>query len=175
MRHVILQMIRYAMMRKAIILLFALLSAFCMLSSCAKKEAWRADVPMSELTAAVEAGLASEGLTAMDEAYLKGALKLDDSLFDDYAVKINAYGVNIDEYGIFKALDEDSVPSVRAAVEDYLRLRKETWMEEYMPEEKPKLEAAEVRTCGLYVMYAILSDGERETAFSGFEDALRAD
>jgi hypothetical protein len=73
---------------------------------------------MSDLSAAVEADLDSESLIAMEEAYLKGAMKLDTSLFTDYVVKINAYGVNIDEYGIFKSPDTASVSAVQTAVED---------------------------------------------------------
>jgi hypothetical protein len=42
-----------------------------------------------------------------------------------------------------------------------------------MPHEKPKLEAAEIKVCGLYVMYAILDDASRQTALSDFEKALK--
>jgi hypothetical protein len=142
-------------------------------ASCAKKEAYRDDVSMAELSAAVEEGLDASGLAAMEESYLKGAMKLDTSLFADYVVKINAYGVNIDEYGIFKAKDEDSAASVKKAAEDYLKLRRDTWMDEYMPEEKPKLDSARVEARGLYVMYAILSDAQRDRAFESFESALK--
>ena len=41
-----------------------------------------------------------------------------------------------------------------------------------MPEEKPKLESAEVHVKGDYVMYCILSDKDKTAAFKAFEDAL---
>ena len=47
-------------------------------------------------------------------------------------------------------------------------------MDEYMPEEKPKLENAEVKTVGNYVMYAILSDDGKKSAFGAFEKSLKA-
>ncbi len=161
------------MKKTTILILPILIVVLC--TSCAKKTEYRSDVSMNDLAAAVETSLDSSSFTTMEEAYLKGAMKLDTSLFDAYIVKINAYGVNIDEYGIFKAPAEADVASVQKAVEDYLKLRLDTWMDEYMPEEKPKLEAARVKTCGLYVMYAILSDTERDAALTGFENALKAD
>ena len=41
-----------------------------------------------------------------------------------------------------------------------------------MPEELPKLEEAQVKVCGEYVMYAILSDETAGDAFAAFESAL---
>jgi hypothetical protein len=109
----------------------------------------------------------------MQESYLKGAMKLDPSIFSEWLVKINAYGANIDEYGIFKAPDEAGVAAVREAAEGYLKLRRDTWMEEYMPEEKPKLTQAEVKVCGLYVFYTIVSDDVRAQIASDLENALK--
>jgi hypothetical protein len=33
-------------------------------------------------------------------------MKMDVSAFSEYTVKINGYGVNIDEYGVFKGADK---------------------------------------------------------------------
>ena len=41
-------------------------------------------------------------------------------------------------------------------------------MDEYLPEEKPKLANAEVWSEGNYVMYAILDDAEREAVYKAF-------
>ncbi len=46
-------------------------------------------------------------------------------------------------------------------------------MDEYLPEEKPKLENAKVRICGNYGIYAILSEADRDAAFASFEDMLK--
>lgn len=133
---------------------------------------YRDDVPVSDLCGKVaEAVIGSDSMTAMDESYLQGAMKMDLSVFSDYAVYINPYGSSIDEFGIFKASGKDSKAALKE-VEDYLQLRRDTWMNEYMPEEKPKLEAAVAKADGLYVMYAILSEESRIGAFSAFDQAL---
>ena len=159
-------------MKRSICILLCLAALLC-LGACGKKAAWRTDVPLSTLAEVVEKHLDGGSLAAMQESYLKGAMKLDPAIFADWLVKINAYGANIDEYGIFKAPDEAGVAKVKQAVEDYLKLRRDTWMEEYMPEEKPKLTQAEVKVCGLYVIYAIVSDDARGKIFTDFENALK--
>ena len=159
-------------MKRSICILLCLAALLC-LGACGKKAAWRTDVPLSTLAEVVEKHLDGGSLAAMQESYLKGAMKLDPAMFADWLVKINAYGANIDEYGIFKAPDEAGVAKVKQAVEDYLKLRRDTWMEEYMPEEKPKLTQAEVKVCGLYVIYAIVSDDARGKIFTDFENALK--
>jgi len=160
------------MMKKCIcfLLITAILLSLC---ACGAKNVWRSDVEVSSLAGTVEQYLDGNSLAAMTESYLTGAMKMDASLFEDWIVKINAYGANIDEYGIFKAPDEAGVSSVQKAAEDYLQLRRDTWMEEYMPEEKPKLTQASVKVCGLYVIYAIVGDDVREPLLNAFEKALK--
>ncbi len=158
---------------KRIICILLILAALACLLSCAKKAAWRDDVPLDKLAETVEKHLDGGSLASMQESYLKGAMKLDPALFADWLVKINAYGANIDEYGIFKAPDEAGVAAVKQAAEGYLKLRRDTWMEEYMPEEKPKLTQAEVKVCGLYVIDVIVSDDARGPILSDFENALK--
>jgi hypothetical protein len=99
-------------------------------------------------------------------------MKMKIDLFADYLVKVNAAGANIDEYGIFKAKDPAQLEAAEEEVKSYLQLRRDTWMDEYMPEEKPKLEAAEVKTVGLYVIYAIVSEESRKAVFDTFTDML---
>ena len=159
---------------KRIICILLCAAALLCLGACAKKAAWRTDVPLDKLAETVEKHLDGGSLAAMQESYLKGAMKMDPAIFAQWLVKINAYGANIDEYGIFKAPDEAGVAAVKQAAEDYLKLRRDTWMEEYMPEEKPKLTQAEVKVCGLYVIYAIVSDDVRGPILADFENALKS-
>ncbi|MBR4703457.1 MAG: DUF4358 domain-containing protein [Oscillospiraceae bacterium] len=159
---------------KKLLAFLLLAAALISLAACSQKAAYKDNVPLEDLAAAVEKHLDGGSLAAMKESYLSGPMKLDTILFADYLVKINAYGANIDEYGIFKARDEKGVADVKKAAEDYLQLRKDTWMEEYMPEEKPKLMEAEVKVCGLYVIYVIVSDEVRSPILSDFENALKA-
>ena len=155
--------------------IFALLLAVSMMLAllCACGET-KADVPVADVVGAVDTALnKGDALVAVDESYIKGYMRMDVSDYAEYTVKINAYGANIDEYGIFKAKDAQQAKDVKAAVDAYLQLRLDSWMNEYMPEEKPKLNAAEVKSQGNYVMYAILGDEDKAAAFDAFSHALK--
>lgn len=158
-------------MKKAISLLLVLVMTAALFTACggsAKK-----NVSVSELSAKVSETIGkTDSLVAVDSNYIRGYMKVDAAQFGEYSMMINAYGANIDEYGIFKAGDM-SAKDIEAAVNAYLELRKAAWMDEYMPEEKPKLTNAEVRVSGDYVMYCILSDDDKAAAFGAFEDALK--
>ena len=160
-------------MKKTIKLLCAILAAtmlFALLCACGSA----ANVPVDELVKKVdEATGKGDSLVAVDASYIKGYLKMDVENYEGYAVKINAYGANIDEYGIFKAKDGNQLKDIKAAVEGYFQMRKDAWMDEYMPEEKPKLSSAEVKVAGNYVMYCILGDSDKTAAFNAFTEALK--
>lgn len=159
-------------MKKRILPLVLALCLLAGLSACGGKSAYRSDVPVASLAEKVDAHLDSAALAEMTESYVSGAMRLDTGLFSEYVVKVNAQGVNINEYGIFKA--SGSVSDAKAAVEGYLQLRRDSWMEEYMPEEKPKLESAKVSVAGQYVYYTILSDETRRAVEAEIEAALKA-
>ena len=152
-------------------LIAALVMALCLFAGCG---AQAKNVPVADIAAAVDTALGKEdALTAVDDSYIKGYMKIDTSSFEEFTVKINAFGANIDEYGIFKAADSSQAKEIKTAVEAYLQLRLDTWMDEYMPEEKPKLTSAEVRTNGNYIMYCILSDSDKTAAFGAFDSSLK--
>ena len=152
----------------AVLALAMVLALLCACGNAAK------DVAIGDVVSAVDAALnKGDNLVAVDENYVKGYMKLDASGFEDYTVKINAYGANIDEYGVFKAKDSSQAKEAKEAVEAYLQLRVDSWMDAYMPEEKPKLTSAEIKTGGNYVMYCILSDADKSTAFGAFDGALK--
>ena len=158
--------------KKSLALISALL-IFSLFAGCGSKTAVvRTDVAVSDLSTAVSAVLSDDALVSVPDTYISGAMKMDVSVYDSYDVKVNSKGINIDEYGIFKAADASQVPAVEQVVKDYIQMRKDTWMVEYMPEERPKLDSAEVRTVGYYIMYAILSDEDRDAAFKAFTSAL---
>ncbi len=156
----------------AILAIIIALSAI--LSSCGvENSTYSSDIAVSELGAAVDEALGfSETLTEVPDDYIKGMMGIDTSAFADYTVKIRASGANIDEYGIFKAPDGMAVSDVENIIGNYLEMRLEIWMDEYMPEEKPKLENADIEIMGSYVVYCILDDASKDAAFGAVKSAL---
>ncbi len=147
------------------------LSALC---GCGGKKGYSDDIAVSSIADRVDeaTGKNDGSMIAVDESYIKGSMKMDPSGFEEYVVKINAYGANIDEYGIFKGADEKQTKEIESQVEAYLKMRNDTWMTEYMPEEHPKMEKASFVTYGNYVMYAILDDDIKQTAFDAMKGCL---
>ncbi len=155
--------------KKLASLAMAMLMALLLLAGCGSSSETAKDIAIADLAAAVDEALGKgDSLVAVDENYIKGYMKMDVSDME-HTVKINAYGANIDEYGIFKG----DAKKIKSMVEAYLKLREESWMDEYMPEEKPKLTSAEIKTAGDYVIYCILSDADKTAAFEAFEGALK--
>ena len=131
------------------------------------------DVPVSDIVTAVDGVLGGgDNFTQADAGLVEGYMKLSSDDYTDCAVKINSYGTSFDEYGVFKAADSSQAKNIAGALEAYLQLKLDTDMG-YQPEEVPKLESAEVKTSGNYVMYCILGDAEKDAAFGAFEDALK--
>ena len=153
---------------RAIALLLALAALSCLLCACGGKTV-RSDVPVEELAAAVDKAIGGEGFSTVDESYVNGRLQLDLSKCGSYVVRLNV----VDEYGVFRAKDEDAAKALKDEVRAYLDNRLATWMDEYMPEEKPKVENADCRVIGNYVVYAILSESARSAAFNAVNAALQ--
>lgn len=140
------------------------------------KSSYRDDVAVTDIGASFDAVLSSGAdMAELSDTYITGIMKMDVSNYEEYCIKIATKGTNIDEYGIFKGSDAKHTATIETAVKEYLQLRIDTWMSEYMPEEYPKLENAEVKVCGNYVMYAILSDAERASVSDTFENSLKAE
>ncbi len=161
-------------MTKKLLVLISALLALSLLVGCGGSAKVKNDVPVNDIATAVASALGSDDFVAVADYYYAGSMQMDVSGFDGYTVMLNSRGINIDEFGIFKAKDASGVSAVKAAVEAYLQMRKDTWIAEYMPEERPKLDDAEIKTLGNYVMYAVLSDAGKTSAFGAFETALTA-
>ena len=159
------------MKTKRLIAALLLLCLCLCLTACGAK--YKDDVPIEKITNIIDAHMGAADLAEMNSGYLSGAMHLDPSIFANYKVKLNAKGVNIDEYGIFRAPDSKNVDSVKDAIEGYLKLRRDTWMKEYMPEEKPKLDTAEVKVYGIYVLYVLAADDVREAIYQDVEHLLK--
>ena len=154
-----------------IILIAAGVIILALLAACSGTK-YRDDVAVADIADRVGTNVPGYSeMTKMDEAYLKGAMKMDTSKFSEFAVYINPYGSTIDEFGVFKAAGKDGKEALKE-VEAYLDLRRDTWMNEYMPEEKPKLEAAVAKQDGVYVIYVILDEESRIGTLADFDAYL---
>ena len=159
-------------MKKTVLpILAALLLCALFLSACG---GGAKDVPAGDLAKDVlEAIGKSDTMTDSAETVVVGYMHSSLDQFGDCAVYHNSYGTAVDEFGIFKA-GELKVSEVKSAVEDYLDMVRGSSMAAlYTPEEMPKLDGAEVRTVGDYVMYCVLSDADRDAAFDAFASALK--
>ena len=129
------------------------------------------DVPVNELADKVCAALGKSDMADPGANYVKGYMKHSPEEIGDYVILKNVMGTNIDEFGIFKAGTMDAA-ALKEMINGYIKILQDSWMN-YQPEEEPKLKGAEIRTVGDYVMYTILSDADKETAFKAFESALK--
>ena len=159
-------------MKKTISLILAALLCVLLLASCGEAEL--KDVPAADLSKAVlEAIGMTDSMVDTTGVVVEGYMHLSTDQFGGCSVYHNSYGTGVDEFGIFKA-GTLKAAEVKSAVDEYIELLRETSMAAlYTPEEVPKLEGAEVRAVGDYVMYCVLSDADRDAAFDAFESALK--
>ena len=156
-------------LQKIISLLLAAAALCALLAGCGGSTA--KNVPVSELADKVSAALGKSDLEAIPDNYVKGYFRHEPAELGEYVIRKNVMGTSIDEFGIFKA-GTMKADELKAIIEDYLKILQESWMN-YQPEEKPKLDGAEIKIVGDYVMYVILSDADKETAFKAFQSALK--
>ena len=155
---------------KKVYSVIAVLLIVCSLCACGKKST--KDPGIQAVADAVGASIDISGMAQTPDDYVTGMMQIP---LDGYKARntlISGVGTNINEYGIFLAKDKDQAASIKKALESYLDYREELWMDEYLPEEKPKLDNAEVWQQGNYVMYAILSDADREAVHNAFQSCF---
>ena len=159
-------------------ILFVLISAaLCLaLFSCKNKEAYADDIPCAELLDTAEEQIPIDlGYESFGGDHIKYYFK-DTKLDDDHALRYSVASENIDEIGAFHAPDERSAEQLEKITEEYLNgllEEKGAFIGSYAPKELEKLENAEVKRFGNYVVYAILSADDRELFFETVETELK--
>lgn len=164
--------VRYKAMKKKITLILALALILCLLCACGSKEPEVPEVDMDTVSIAVGSAFSNPDLTDIPDSYIETMLKLTSDQYAERFAKISSVGTNIDEYGIFRANDAAGVKTLEKALNDYLAYRMEIWMDEYLPEELPKLQNATVTTCGNYVMYVIADSATYDAAQQQFKSCF---
>lgn len=159
-------------MKKYVSLIAAILLV-CMLCSCSKPADNDHTPDMQAVADAVGAAMDISEMSQIPDSYVSGLM---DIAPDSYVMRntlISSVGTNINEYGIFQCAGEDEAETLEEALEEYLDYRESVWMDEYLPDEKPKLDDADVWTEGCFVMYAILNDTDREAVHNAFTGCFR--
>ena len=160
-------------MKKIIIIAaIAVLAAF--LIGCAKKD-YKDDASCSDVIGAAEKNAPVElGYESFDQSHVRFLFD-DIELYDSFEFRYSTLSENINEFGIFHAVDEKACNELYEDVEEYLDELyedKKAFISSYAPDELPKLERAQVKKFGNYVAYAILSDEERDAFFNSVKSAL---
>lgn len=154
-------------MKRNIALVLALIMCLCLFTACGGKDEAKSDPGFEAVSTAVNGVADSDIMQLIPDSYMQNSMKITSEDYTDCVAKISKVGININEYGVFKTDDPDALKEL---LESYLEYREEIWMDEYLPEEHPKLENAQVWVVDNYVMYAILDTetmDAAETAFKG--------
>ena len=143
---------------------------------------WRDDLTAESLSITVKAAIpAEDGWNTVSGAYISPSSWGEDyadylALVSDYTIVISAESdMNVDEMGIFHVKDAGDAAKIKSFAESYLtayKLRMAPLLESYNQAELPKLECAEVKVCGSYVLYTVLSAEDTAAAQNAFEKAL---
>lgn len=160
------------MKKNALSLLLVLCTLLC---ACGSKSAYADDLPCAELSDAMEDQIPVDfGYETFGRDHIRYYFE-DTELPDDLCLRYSVRSEDINEVGIFHAPDEAAREEIKALSQRYLEeLRRDqsAFIASYAPEELPKLERAEVKVFGNYVVYAILSDSDRELVFDTIEKKL---
>jgi len=141
------------------------------------------DVATADISASFDAVLVNSAkLTAVDDDYVNGMMGIDLSGVDEYILKIQTSGTEIDSYGIFRiakneenSFSDSSVDMLKTTVSEYINTLKANWEGfNYLPEEMPKLESAKILQKGRYVVFVIASSDEIKAVEEVFENILTA-
>ena len=160
------------MMRKCLLAICALCLALC---ACSHKQ-YRSDLSCRELCdVAIEIANDGEEYAEHGESHLKYEFGDDARVADDICIVYSVKVEDISEIGVFFTEDAERVKDIAEDCKDYLedmREGKSAFISSYAPEELPKLDNADVRIYGNYVIYAVLDKNAAENVFDEIEKRL---
>jgi hypothetical protein len=161
---------------KIVCILTALVFTLSTLTSCGgDKTAYKNDVTVGTVCDTIEATVpAADGYYSSDSDYLGFYFEGADLLIDGYDIRFARASTNINEFGVFKANDGQAA-ALKTLCESYLSLKMDRWVAQadYIESEHPKMENAEVRVYGNYVVYTILTKSDKTAAFTAIDGLLK--
>ncbi|HHT54190.1 MAG TPA: DUF4358 domain-containing protein [Clostridiales bacterium] len=163
------------MNKKAVKTILTLILAVILFASCGKKVSYRDDLTAKEVIDKIEATVPlDDGYYSVDSDYLDFYFEGADALIDSYEIRIANTSTNINQFGVFKVKDGQA-EAMQALCRGYLSLKMERWVlqADYIAAEHPKMEDAEVRIFGNYVVYTILTKQDKTAVFKAVEELLK--
>ena len=145
------------------------------LASCKKTQEFRDDYDCADLLAkAFDKTSAASDYKVLGDEHIKYNFD-NTTLDDDHSFLASTPTTDISEAGVFHAPNRAIRKELSELAEDYLEdyfEEKEAFIASYAPQELEKLKNAETRVFGNYVVYAILSDEDRDIFFDTIERLL---
>ncbi|MDR2606375.1 MAG: DUF4358 domain-containing protein [Oscillospiraceae bacterium] len=154
---------------KKLTLLLALALVITALAGCAPKEGLGTGT-IEDFYAAVEPMFDTKAMAELAYDNILRNLKIDAELVDSAKVMVPT-GTNQDEFGIFIAAPGRG-QDLETALNAYITRRQDAWMDEYLPEERPKIFDAEVIAHGDHILYVMATSDRRRAASKAFMDAM---
>jgi hypothetical protein len=162
-------------MKRLVTGLVTAVTLLLVLSGCNPKTDTPEGSPLSPENEPSAAGIAAsldtlfdtDAMFELDPARMLKELTLDDGAVAEFVMKVPT-GTNQDEYGVFAAAPGREQDVVNA-VNSYLTSRQDKWMDEYLPEERPKIFNAVSKSQGRFVMYVMAPEDVRVKAAETFE------
>ncbi len=154
--------------------LFFILCTALIFSSCAQK-GYSEVYSCSELTKALESEILSEETYG---AYSHEDVKYmfdDDTLFDSYSIIYSSSSEDIGEVGILHAPTSESAEELLDEANEYLSSlneEKRAFLKSYLPYELEKLDYAEAKRYGNYVVFVVQDQDTRNAVFAKLEALL---
>ena len=145
-----------------------------LLSSCARKE-FSDTLNCSELSNAIQTEILTDG------EYAQYSLQDIEFMFDEsylpesYSVIYSVSSDDIGEIGIFRADSLENSQELFDEVLDYiseLKEEKSSFVKNYLPHEQSKLDNAQAKQFGKYVVFTVLDSSERDAVFKKIEQLL---
>lgn len=152
-----------------------LLALVLLLPSC-KKQEYLDEVSCYDLCEAV---IIAEDEIGEYEAYGEDYIEYffeNTSLHNDFRIIYSRESDDIDELGIFRTDSTEKTDELLGIVEKHIssyQKDQRSFIASYAPEELSKLDNAEIKVFGNYVVYAIMDEDDKKEAFSVIEEKLK--
>ena len=156
-------------------LMCSTLLSLCLLFASCGTPKYRNDIPCSDIVNALTSEILSADSYARYSDDELTFLLEDRSLYNDCCYVYTRSSDDISEIAIFKSSQD--VEALKAKIEEYAALQKKekrSFLENYLPSERKKLDECEVRRFGEYVVFVVLDEVDKAIVFDKVEVLLEA-